>query len=1030
MKYDAFISYRHMPLDMEIAKKLHKGLETFPVPAPVRESTGKKKIERVFRDQEELPIGSNLTEEITAALKESEFLIVVCSHYIPESIWVQREIETFISMHDRSHVLAILVEGEPEDSFPKQLTADDEGNPVEPLAADVRGATKQEQNKKFNTELLRLAAPILGCSYDDLKQRHRERMIRRMIIEVSVLAGVVAAAGALFGIYNANVAKEMEKLANDKAALAEQMSMLAEEKTQLADDIMLEYQEKLQNQSRFYAQKSQALMDQGNRRAAALVAMEALPSGDNERPYVPEAEYALSSALRVYDLPTAIGYDRNLHHNQVVRALKLCSDGKRVITQDRGDNLHVWSIDTWNEDMFVSHVVKENNYTADIVDSDADEDSVYIATTEGLYRYDNAGKLIWNEKLRDEIVQAEFHPDENEVFVVHREYVEVFDTRNGILIYTYDNETEESFSEKTACYPENGLCACAHFGPEEGGGSVISLVNVNENSMTDVKCSGNDIFNIEITESGNIAVVSSENDLLYSGGDIGALYIDLFDQNGEMIWTNILNINLKNWVSFRSNLCSQDYDDGNGTVRKGLAFSIEDQILYLNEDDGSLIQSLGFENNVELMLMADNDRFAYVVFDNGDIIPVDLEEGISYTGNAIRAGRKILEGLVVQDSILFRSPLSADVYIASFPRLSNYSVLPSLDLDYVDYTCYGWSAEGEYYVLCNDLEADYYFYDRDGNLIYSVDNAGRFILEKKFYQSSFLVASKDEMVIIDPVAGKTEIYEFEDMGVDSFATEVTLAENGAYIVCESGKKLYVIDVAAKNLIFSYEADEYVGKAMVTNDGSRLYISQDNTDLYYIDMVTGERTDIEGDRLRQVANMYSYTYMAMSSDSRFTAMCCIDEKVRIIENQTNRVIAEIPLGFADRVYLEFTSDCKFLITQGDDYRVRIWDLAEGKWIGFFDALYKINYSTVSEDKKYMAFFDLYGMYLVETGGYKQVAYVPYGITYITDDNSFIQRSIKDVFRGYCMSVEELEEEFKRQFPYDSLTDEERDMYNIN
>ena len=38
VKYDAFISYRHMPLDMEIAKKLHKGLETFHVPAAVRAS--------------------------------------------------------------------------------------------------------------------------------------------------------------------------------------------------------------------------------------------------------------------------------------------------------------------------------------------------------------------------------------------------------------------------------------------------------------------------------------------------------------------------------------------------------------------------------------------------------------------------------------------------------------------------------------------------------------------------------------------------------------------------------------------------------------------------------------------------------------------------------------------------------------------------------------------------------------------------------------------------------------------------------
>ncbi|MBR3735185.1 MAG: toll/interleukin-1 receptor domain-containing protein, partial [Lachnospiraceae bacterium] len=85
MKYDAFISYRHTPLDMEIAKKLHRGLETFSIPAAVQKKTGKKKIRRVFRDQEELPIGSNLTEEINAALENTEYLIVVCSPDTPES---------------------------------------------------------------------------------------------------------------------------------------------------------------------------------------------------------------------------------------------------------------------------------------------------------------------------------------------------------------------------------------------------------------------------------------------------------------------------------------------------------------------------------------------------------------------------------------------------------------------------------------------------------------------------------------------------------------------------------------------------------------------------------------------------------------------------------------------------------------------------------------------------------------------------------------------------------------------------------
>ena len=38
---------------------------------------------------------------------------------------------------------------------------------------------KLEINKKFKTEIIRLIAPLLGCTYDDLKQRHKERQVKR-----------------------------------------------------------------------------------------------------------------------------------------------------------------------------------------------------------------------------------------------------------------------------------------------------------------------------------------------------------------------------------------------------------------------------------------------------------------------------------------------------------------------------------------------------------------------------------------------------------------------------------------------------------------------------------------------------------------------------------------------------------------------------------------------------------------------------------------------------------------------------------
>ncbi|MBQ8166752.1 MAG: toll/interleukin-1 receptor domain-containing protein, partial [Lachnospiraceae bacterium] len=63
--------------------------------------TSRSKIERVFRDKDELPITNNLEDPIIKALSESEYLIVICTPRLKESIWCKKEIETFIQMHGR-----------------------------------------------------------------------------------------------------------------------------------------------------------------------------------------------------------------------------------------------------------------------------------------------------------------------------------------------------------------------------------------------------------------------------------------------------------------------------------------------------------------------------------------------------------------------------------------------------------------------------------------------------------------------------------------------------------------------------------------------------------------------------------------------------------------------------------------------------------------------------------------------------------------------------------------------------------------
>ncbi|MBO5715406.1 MAG: TIR domain-containing protein [Clostridia bacterium] len=122
-KYDAFISYRHTDLDKFVAEKIHSYLEGFKLPKNVKVSkdVNKTGIKRVFRDKEELTITNNLEDPIVQALKESEYLIVICSPRTKESVWCRTEIEKFIEFHGRNRILTVLIEGEPQDSFPEEL---------------------------------------------------------------------------------------------------------------------------------------------------------------------------------------------------------------------------------------------------------------------------------------------------------------------------------------------------------------------------------------------------------------------------------------------------------------------------------------------------------------------------------------------------------------------------------------------------------------------------------------------------------------------------------------------------------------------------------------------------------------------------------------------------------------------------------------------------------------------------------------------------------------------------------------------
>ena len=306
--YSAFISYRHLPADMAAARAVQQALETYRIPADIRKKTGRKKLNRCFRDQDELPLADDLGASIEKALRESEWLIVICSPDLPASVWCLREVDFFIELGRRDRIIPVLISGEPSESYPPRITAaapEEGGGEVEPLAADLRGNLR----KQLKTEKLRLAARMLNLNFNDLRKRERERALRRGLILVSgALAGVIG-----FTAYNLY-----------------QNHLLTEERNATA-----------RNATELLIEKSVRSTSEGDLGSGLTYALEAY---DGSRLFANEYDVPVSAALEAAMYPQVYSQIGFLKDNGILhRHAALSNDGKLIACRQADDSLQVYN---------------------------------------------------------------------------------------------------------------------------------------------------------------------------------------------------------------------------------------------------------------------------------------------------------------------------------------------------------------------------------------------------------------------------------------------------------------------------------------------------------------------------------------------------------------------------------------------------------------------------------------------------------------------------------------------------------------
>lgn len=363
MKYDAFISYRHGELDGLVAEKLHRMLETYRIPNHIAKKIGMKKLTRVFRDREELPTSSNLSDSINFALENSSFLLLICSKRTCQSKWVMREVERFGELHGKDRIVALLIDGEPDESFPPGLRERQVGGEtifVEPLAADIRADTWKGSLKLLKEEKLRLLSPILGCAFDDLRRRHRRRRIQR----ISTIVGAAFAFTLSFGAFSTYQYLQIDR----------QMQL------------------KLENQSHVLSEYSANLAASGDPDTALLLALKALPENllKPERPLVTAAKRALADALLVYDVSDGFRSHKALTLPAPPGKL-LLSPGEQYLAALYPYELAVFDIES-SESLIRLPAVQSTLAEVRFLN----DDTVVFAGKDGLEAFNIAdGKILW-----------------------------------------------------------------------------------------------------------------------------------------------------------------------------------------------------------------------------------------------------------------------------------------------------------------------------------------------------------------------------------------------------------------------------------------------------------------------------------------------------------------------------------------------------------------------------------------------------------------------------------------------------------
>ena len=635
--YNAFISYRHAPLDQKIAAHIQKSLERFHIPHKIVKKTGNKRIQQIFRDKDELPITSSLNETISNALDNSDFLIVICSTNTKESMWVKREISYFLEHHSRNHVLTVLCDGEPDEVIPEELlyeereVTDTDGQkhmvrvPLEPLSCDYRLPMKDADKE----ELPRLAAALIGCSYDELMRRRRQYRIRRMTAIFSIVLAVTLA----FGGYMFYSVRQINK----------------------------NYREAMYRRSLYLANESARLYKENNRIDAIHLALAALPSEENkDMPVTAEAVKALTDSTMAYKSlqgTLSIAATWNYKMPGFVTNYSVTFDGKYLVATDSSDNIILWKTEDKKK------VFESDDAPAYFCFSSDDKYLFLIYSKKVICIECKSGEEKWDYEYDRGFYTNATMTGKKDLYLLAYDKVIKLSYKDGDD-EVFDIEGLRPVNSPAYLSPSEDKILVEQLG--EAMDSELHVYNLNDCSD---KVFGETVARLgecAWTDDSNIAVTVPDG---YYNYTIGTAQLDVnnektlayFSLNTDSMtknWEGSMEYHSTNHESERVLFCSE---------KSVLTIAVGEHLVIFNSADGSILHDYDTKEMILWISDRNSTGFPTYVTDGGDVGFTNVNESgdFSYEMNRLPIG---MDCAVISEGIFIHTPESYyvtyfDVYV-------------------------------------------------------------------------------------------------------------------------------------------------------------------------------------------------------------------------------------------------------------------------------------------------------------------------------------------------------------------------------